>query len=286
MKDILSIQSHVAFGYVGNRAAAFPLQRLGHDVTVINTVQFSNHTGYGKWTGDIFSPTHIQDIINGIGERKPLDQFDAILSGYLGDEALGKIIINTVQEAKKTNPELIYCCDPVLGDVGRGIFVKESVADFLKNEAINQADIVTPNQFELNYLTSMKTSTLHEILKACEKLRAKGPRLVLVTSVLRPEIPFNRIEMMLDSAEGTWAIQSNRLEFDIPPNGAGDATAAIFLAKYLEKKHIEGALEHAMSAIYAIFKTTHTANTRELQLIASQDDIVAPKLRLQATRIR
>ncbi len=286
MKNILSIQSHVAFGYVGNRAAVFPLQRLGFDVSVINTVQFSNHTGYGKWTGEIFSPEHIQSLIDGVDQRKSLLQFNAILSGYLGDAALGKVILNTVQKTKKENPDLIYCCDPVIGDVGRGIFVKKNVADFLKNEAIQHASIITPNQFELNYLTDMQTSTLHEILKACETLRKKGPRLVLVTSVLRPETPLNRIEMLLDSAEGTWSIQSNRLEFITPPNGAGDATAAIFLAKYLEKMDMESALEHSMSAIYAIFKATHATNTRELQIITSQDEIASPKLCLKSTRIR
>ena len=286
MKKILSVQSHVAYGYVGNRAATFPLQRLGHDVYVVNTVQFSNHTGYGKWTGDIFPPEHIQDIIQGIQQLDPLKNLDGILSGYLGSAALGEIIVNTVKAAKADNPALLYCCDPVIGDIGRGVFVKQDVADFLKQEAIKHADIVTPNLFELNYLTDIQTTSLHDILTASQYLRSKGPKMVLVTSVVSPEIPPNRIQMLLDTEAGTWLVESAKLHLDPPPNGAGDATSAIFFAKYLETLDYCSALEHAISAVFAIFEQTHEARTRELQIIASQDEIVNPSLYIQSTKIR
>src|SRR3989338_1967688 len=126
---ILSIQSHVATGYVGNRAAVFPLQRLGCEVTFINTVQFSNHTGHGRWTGQIFSADHVQDVLNGLWQLGTMDTLDAVLSGYLGAAEIGNIILNTVAALKDKNPHLLYCCDPVIGDEGRGIYVKPDVAE-------------------------------------------------------------------------------------------------------------------------------------------------------------
>src|SRR5688572_24371027 len=124
MKKILSIQSHVAYGYVGNRAAVFPLQLLGYDVIAINTVQFSNHTGYGKWTGMVFEDRHIGDIVAGLEENGALDEVDAVLSGYLGDAALGGIVLDAVCRIRAHRPDMIYCCDPVMGDTGRGFFVR------------------------------------------------------------------------------------------------------------------------------------------------------------------
>jgi len=285
MKHILSIQSHVASGYVGNRSAVFPLQRLGCEVSFINTVQFSNHTGYGKWTGEIFSATHIQDVIDGLWQNGTLENVDAILSGYQGSEALGKIIINTVKQLKIKKPDVIYCCDPVAGDVDRGIYVLPETAAFIKKHTIMAADIITPNQFELAYLTDKKIDSLQDTLDACRQLHQQGPKIILVTSLMRQENHHDSIEMLVSTGNKAWLTTTPRFIFNKSPSGSGDTTAAIFLAKYLQHHDVVVALEHTTAALYAIFKITHAMHSYELQLIRAQDEILAPKQRFIAEQV-
>ena len=121
---ILSIQSHVAYGHAGNSAAVFPLQRLGHDVYPVLTVTFSNHTGYGETRGPLIAPDDVREVINGVEDRGAFPTIDAVLSGYQGAEAVGEVILDAVARVKAANPAAVYCCDPVMGDVGRGFFVR------------------------------------------------------------------------------------------------------------------------------------------------------------------
>ncbi|MDR6771266.1 pyridoxal kinase PdxY [Azospirillum sp. BE72] len=286
MKTVLTIQSHVAYGYVGNRAAVFPLQRLGIDATAVNTVQFSNHTGYGAWTGQVFTAEHIADIVDGIAARGVLPAQDAVLSGYMGAVELGQVIVETAARVKAANPKAVYCCDPVMGDVGRGFFVRPGLPEFIRDHAVPAADLMTPNQFELEYLTDRKVATLDDALAATAALRARGPRLVLVTSLTRSDADPDSIEMLVDGADGAWLVATPRLTFDPSPNGSGDAVAALFLAHYLTAFDPADALEKAAAAIFAIFETTKRLGTRELQLIAAQDDFVDPPRRFAATRLR
>lgn len=286
MKTVLTIQSHVAYGYVGNRAAVFPLQRLGIDAIAVNTVQFSNHTGYGAWTGQVFTAEHIAEVIDGIAARGALPRCDAVLSGYMGDVGLGQVIVETAARVKAANPKALYCCDPVMGDVGRGFFVRQGLPDFIKTHAVPAADLMTPNQFELEYLTDRSVATLDDALSATAALRARGPKLVLVTSLTRQEAAGDSIEMLVDSTDGAWLVATPRLPLDPAPNGSGDAVAALFLAHYLKGFDPAEALEQAAAAIYAIFEVTGRMETRELQLIAAQDDFVNPPRRFTATRLR
>ncbi|HYG91877.1 MAG TPA: pyridoxal kinase PdxY [Azospirillum sp.] len=286
MKTVISIQSHVAYGYVGNRAAVFPLQRLGYDAVAVNTVQFSNHTGYGEWTGQVFSPEHIADVVNGIAARGVLPRCDAVLSGYMGDAALGQMVVETAARVKAANPRAVYCCDPVMGDVGRGFFVRPGIPDFMKAHAVPAADIVTPNQFELEFLADRPVHTMADAMAAATALRATGPKLVLVTSLTRADAPADQIEMLADTADGTWVVATPRLPLDPPPNGAGDAVAALFLAHYLKALDAAHALEQAASAIYAVFQTTRRLGTRELALIPAQDELVSPGQIFRVDRVR
>lgn len=300
MKTILSIQSHVAYGYVGNRAAVFPLQRLGHDVMAVNTVQFSNHTGYGGWTGQVLGAEHIADIIDGIAHvpRKggtteapregggALDACDAILSGYLGDATLGGVILETVARVRAANPKLVYCCDPVMGDIGRGFFVRPGIPDFMRTHAVPAADIITPNQFELEYLTGHTIGNLDDALDAAATARRLGPKVVLLTSLTRGSMPPDVIEMLVDTADGAWLVATPRLALEPSPNGAGDAAAALFLAKFLETQDPAAALAHTAAAIFAVFDATRRAGTRELQLIAAQDELVRPSRVFPVERVR
>lgn len=286
MKTVLSIQSHVAYGYVGNRAAVFPLQRLGCDVIAVNTVQFSNHTGYGSWKGDVFTPAHVEQVLEGVGERGALDSCDAVLSGYMGDAAMGSVILAAVARVKAARPDAVYCCDPVMGDVGRGFFVRPGIPEFMRDHAVPAADVVTPNQFELEYLTGCPVTSLDEALTATAALRSRGPALVMVTSLTRAEAPEGRIEMLVDGDEGAFLVGTPRLPLDPPPNGAGDAVAALFLAHYLKTRSAAAALEGAAAAINAVFQETRRAGTRELQLIAAQDLMAAPSVRFPVEQVR
>ena len=147
--NILSIQSHVAYGHVGNAAAVFPLQRMGHEVWPIHTVQFSNHTGYGAWRGQVFDAGLIADCVLGLEERGALARCDGVLSGYMGSADTGVAILDAVARVRAAHPSALYCCDPVMGDVGRGMFVRPGIPEFLRDRVVPMADVATPNHFEL-----------------------------------------------------------------------------------------------------------------------------------------
>ena len=140
--NILSIQSSVAYGHVGNSAAVFPLQRLGISVWPVNTVHFSNHTGYGDWRGPVLPAADIAAVIDGIERRGVLPDCDAVLSGYMGDASLGQVIVDAAARVKAANAGALYCCDPVMGDVGRGIYVRPGIPDFMRDPAVPAADIL------------------------------------------------------------------------------------------------------------------------------------------------
>jgi len=286
MPSILSIQSHVAYGYVGNRAAVFPLQRLGVEVHAVNTVQFSNHTGYGDWTGEVFGAGHIREIIDGLARRDVLGATDAVLSGYMGAHELGQVIVDTVARVRAANPDARYCCDPVMGDVGRGFFVRPGIPEFMREVAVPAADIITPNQFELDYLTGLPSATLEQALSASSRVRALGPELVLVTSLVREQTPPDSIEMLLDSTEGAWLVRTPRLPVEPAPNGAGDCTSALFLAKILETEDPPAALAHVAAALHALFTATHRSGGRELALIQAQAALVDPPRRFIPEKLR
>lgn len=285
MANILSMQSHVAYGYVGNRAAVFPLQRLGHEVTAINTVQFSNHTGYGKWTGDIMSLDHIERIFEGLEERGALKNLDAVLTGYLGNPELGETLLKWLKVIKQHNPDVIYCCDPVMGDVGRGIFVRAGVPEFFKNVAVHAATIMTPNQFELQLLTGIEIKSLQDAQKACRILHDQGVKIVLVTSLMRLDGNPDEIEIFLSSSQGQFLIATPHLNMPIAVNGSGDATTAIFLAHYLDQQDLKLSLEKTSASIFALFQSTLEHQRRELDLVGSQAQWIAPKQTFKAKEL-
>lgn len=276
MKTILSIQSHVAYGYVGNRAAVFPLQLLGHEVVIINTVQFSNHTGYGSWTGEVFTPDHIAAIIAGLHERGVMDRLDAVLSGYLGDASLGKVVLDAVAQARGANPDLVYACDPVMGDVGRGFFVRPDIPDLFRENAAPTADILTPNQFELEALTGMTVQGYDDAIRACDILHERGTGTVLVTSLITPQTPAGTIEMLASNASGRYVVSTPVVSLTPAPNGAGDLTSALFLAHALDGKTLEEMLALTAASIHAVFEKTAALDRRELALVQSQEAIKNP----------
>ena len=281
---ILSIQSSVAYGHVGNSAAVFPLQRLGHEVWPVLTVHFSNHTGYGAWRGPLLAPTDVADVINGIEDRGVLGEADAVLSGYQGDPAVGAVILDAVARVKKLNPDAVYCCDPVMGDVGRGMFVRPGIPEFMRDTVVPQADVLTPNHFELDFLADRTTTTLDDVLAAVDLVRERGPRDVLVTSVLHDGLPENTLDVVAVSDEGAWAVTTPLLP--ITPNGGGDVTAALYLAHLLETGSAPEALGRTIASVFAVLEATIAAGTRELALVAAQESIARPPATVEVRRLR
>jgi pyridoxine kinase len=276
--NILSIQSWVAYGHVGNASAMFPLQRLGVEVWAINTVQFSNHTGYGHWTGEVFTGAAVRALVDGIEARGVLPACDAVLSGYVGDRSIGEAIMVALSRVRAANPAALYCCDPVIGDDQHGVYVRPGVADFLRHQALPAADIATPNRFELELLTGQQAATLAAAKAAvaafAAHLRPGGPRSVLLTSLRTESTPADCIDMLAAENDTFRLLRTPVLPLDV--NGAGDAIAALFLYHRLATGSVTVALERAASTIHGILRCTAAAGSRELLTIAAQQEIVSP----------
>lgn len=281
--NILSIQSHVAYGHVGNSAAVFPLQRLGVEVWPVHTVQFSNHTGYGEWKGRVFDAALIGEVVAGIAQRGVLGECDGVLSGYMGGADIGDAVLDAVATVKRANPSARYCCDPVIGDIGRGIFVREGIPELMKAKAVPAADVITPNQFELDYLSGRKSGMLAQARDAVKAVHDLGPRAILVTSLHTDETPEDAIDLLASDSVGVFLVRTPRLPLTI--NGAGDAIAALFFAHYLRSGKIDAALSAAASAIYGVLAKTAEAGAREIQLVAAQNEIVQPSRVFEAVPV-
>jgi pyridoxine kinase len=280
---ILSIQSAVAFGHVGNSAAVFPLQRIGVEVLPVYTVNFSNHTGYGAWRGPLISPDDVREVLLGIEERGVLPQIDVVLSGYQGGEGIADVILETVKRVKAANPAAVYSCDPVMGNAKSGCFVAPAIPVLLRDRVVPAADIITPNQFELGFLTGTEPDTLESTLASVELVRATGPRTVLVTSVERPDREDGTIEMLAVDDNGAWLVQTPHIP--IKANGSGDVTAALFTAHYRRTGDLADALARTTSSVFDLLSRTHESGERELQLIESQDAYANPRMQFTPHRV-
>lgn len=281
---ILSIQSAVAYGHVGNSAAVFPLQRMGHEVMPVNTVLFSNHTGYGAWRGPLIPGDDVREIVTGIDERGGLADTALIISGYQGGSSIGDAILDAVAKTRERNPKVLYSCDPVLGNAVSGCFVSPEVQELIRDRVIQHADIITPNQFELGFLTHTDPKTLEEVLDSVAKVQEIGPQTVLVTSVSTPQTPENTIQMLAVSGEEAWLVTTPRLPFKA--NGSGDVTQALFASHFASGKSLKEALELTTASVYELLQKTMESGQRELQLIEAQAAYVAPQQSFAAERIR
>jgi pyridoxine kinase len=281
--NILSIQSHVAYGHVGNAAAVFPLQRLGVEVWPIHTVQFSNHTGYGAWKGRVFDGPAIEEVFDGIAARGVLGACDGVLSGYMGSADIGTAILGAAARVKQANPQALYCCDPVIGDVGRGVFVRPGIPEFMRDQAVPAADVVTPNQFELGFLAGREIASLADAKAAVAAVHELGPKVVLVTSLDTAETPADAVDLLASDGEGAWRVRTPKLGISV--NGAGDAIAALFFVHYLRTRRAADALAEAAASIHGLLRRTAEAGSREILLVAAQDEFVNPSRRFAVERL-
>ncbi|OFO22108.1 MULTISPECIES: pyridoxal kinase PdxY [unclassified Corynebacterium] len=281
--NILSIQSHVTFGHVGNSAAVFPLQRAGHEVWPIHTVNFSNHTGYGDWGGPMIPAEEVTAIVDGIEKRGAFPRIDAILSGYQGGPDIAGAIVDAVNRIKAVNPRALYACDPVMGNAKSGCFVSDEIPPLLRDKVVPVADIITPNQFELGYLTDSEVGTLEQTLAAVKRAQEIGPKTVLVTSVQRPETGEDEIEMLAVDGERAFLVTTPKLPFK--RNGSGDVTASLFTGHYVETHDAKEALKRTASSVFDLLQNTYEADSQELLLIESQDVFAHPQLQFQVTEL-
>ena len=281
---ILSIQSSVAYGHVGNSAAVFPLQRLGHEVWPVFTVHFSNHTGYGDWKGPLLDPDDVRAVITGIEDRGVLGQVDAVLSGYQGGAGIADVVLDAVARVKAANPAATYTCDPVMGNARSGCFVDPAIPPLIRERVVPQADVITPNQFELGFLTDTQPGDLESTLASADAAMAMGPSTVLVTSAERPDRPEGTLEMMAVTGDGAWIVQTPQLPFKA--NGSGDVTAALFTAHLHETGSPADALARTTSSVFDLLQNTFDSGERELRLIASQDTFAEPRMQFEVTQVR
>ncbi|OFP24525.1 pyridoxal kinase [Corynebacterium sp. HMSC066C02] len=281
--NILSIQSHVTFGHVGNSAAVFPLQRAGHEVWPIHTVNFSNHTGYGDWGGPMIPAEEVTAIVDGIEKRGAFSRIDAILSGYQGGPDIAGAIVDAVNRIKAVNPKALYACDPVMGNAKSGCFVSDEIPPLLRDKVVPVADIITPNQFELGYLTDSEVGTLEQTLAAIKRAQEIGPKTVLVTSVQRPETSEDEIEMLAVDGERAFLVATPKLPFK--RNGSGDVTASLFTGHYVETHDAKEALKRTASSVFDLLQNTYEADSQELLLIESQDTFAHPQLQFQVEEL-
>ncbi|CAB0911546.1 pyridoxamine kinase [Corynebacterium diphtheriae] len=281
--NILSIQSHVSYGHVGNSAAVFPLQRIGHEVWPVHTVNFSNHTGYGQWGGELIPAAQVRNVIDGMEQRGAFERIDAILSGYQGGSDIADVIVDAVARIKEANPQAVYACDPVMGNAKSGCFVSDLIPPLLRDKVVPVADIITPNQFELEYLTGVPAHDTTSTLEAIAAAQEMGPDTVLVTSVRRPETPADAIEMIAANEQGAWLVRTPFIDFK--RNGSGDVTAALFTGHYIRERNAADALARTASSVFDLIETTFTADSRELLIIESQESIAHPRLQFEVEQI-
>jgi pyridoxine kinase len=286
--NVLSIQSTVTYGRVGNRAAVFVLERFGHEVWPIDTVAFSNHPAHGGFRGRVVPAAEIRELVEGLDARGVLGRSDAVLSGYLGDPATGAVVADAVQRVRAANPEALYCCDPVIGEAGRGVYVRPGIPEAIRDNLVPLADVVTPNPFELELLSGVVPATLDRAHAAARALLGRGsrgtarPRLVVATGLALSEAP-GELAILAVTAEDAWCVRNPQRAVRVW--GTGDAFAALFLGAYLARRDARATLEHAVSALDDILARAEAEDADELPLVHTQDAIVRPQARYAAERL-
>jgi pyridoxine kinase len=274
---ILSIQSHVAAGHVGNAAAVPALRALGRAVWPVHTVLFSNHPGHGRFRGQALEPGLVGDILAGLAEHGAWSERAGVLSGYLGRADTAGVVAAAVDRARQGRPALPYLCDPVMGDAGPGLYVAADIPQAIRTHLIPRATIVTPNRFELEVLTGRACPDLAATLEAARALRTEGPAVVVVTSLDVPDGPEpGAARCLVTDGPDAWIVASARLPFVRPPNGAGDLLSALVLHHWLDDPRAPVALSASVSALHAVLDETLRRGGAELALTEARDRLAAP----------
>lgn len=280
---VLTIQSHVVAGHVGNSAAVFCLQRSGVEAWGLDTLQFSNHTAAKGWTGDVFSAEHLAKLIDGLAVCSGLENCDGVLSGYLGAKAAGEVVLNAVERVRNANPNAFYCCDPVMGDNGT-LYVANDIPDFMRNRAVPAADFITPNRFELGWLANQSVNSESDAIAAARRLIGNGRlKSVVVTGLPVGTDGFAALAIESDSV---WRVVTPKLSFDASVCcGAGDMTAALLVANFVKTSRLPESMAKAVSSVWGLIKAAEQTNAADIPLIAAQSQIEAPDRLFAAERV-
>ena len=281
---VISIQSQVAYGHVGNSAAVFAMQMHGIDVIAVPTTLLSNRPGYPTIRGRVLDAQLVADLLLGVEERGALDSCRMILSDYLGSPEIAAVVADFVQRAKARNPALLYCCDPVLGDRDRGLFVQADIPPLVRDRLCRLADIITPNHFEFEWLCGAKATTTDQAIAQAQALLARGPSTIVVTSAELANVPDGQIETLAVQRSQAWRVRTPKLP--ISPSGTGDLFASLFVSARVQEKDTRDALGHAASAIFAVLERTAISGSEEMRIVESAELLAHPKRRFDAVAVR
>jgi len=280
---VISIQSQVAYGHVGNSAAVFPMQMHGIDVIAVPTTLLSNRPGYPTIRGRVLDAQLVADLLLGVEERGALDASKVILSGYLGSAEIAAVVADFVQRAKARNPALTYCCDPVLGDCDGGLFVQPGIPPLMRDLLCPLADLITPNHFEFEWLCGAKAATIDHVIEEAQALMARGPSTIVVTSAELADTPDGQIETLAVEPSKAWRVRTPKLP--ISPSGTGDLFASLFVSARVRGSDTPDALGHAASAIFAVLERTAARGTEEMRIVETAELLADPKRRFDAINI-
>ena len=280
---IISIQSQVAWGHVGNSAAVFPMQRHGIDVIAVPTTLLSNRPGYPTLRGRVLDAELVADLLVELRSAARWTRASMILSGYLGSAAIADAVAGFVARAKARNGALRYTLDPVLGDRDRGLFVKADIPPVVRDRLLPLADIITPNHFEFEWLCGAEARTLDQVLAQARGLIARGPGTIVITSAELEGTPADEIETLAIERAAAFRVRTPRVP--ISPNGTGDLFAALFTAARVLGQDTPEALAHAASGISAVLERTRAAGTEEMRIVDSADELVHPTRRFEAVAV-
>jgi pyridoxine kinase len=283
--SVISIQSQVAYGHVGNSAAVFPMQMHGIDVIAVPTTLLSNRPGYPTIRGRVLEAQLVADLLLGAEERGALDTAQVILSGYLGSAEIATVVADFVQRAKARNPALTYACDPVLGDRDGGLFVQSDIPPLMRDRLCPLADIITPNHFEFEWLCGAKAGTIDDVI--AQALMIRGPSTIVVTSAELADTPDDAIETIaVERSQAhyqAWRVATPKLP--ISPSGTGDLFAALLMSARVRGSNTPDALSHAASAIFAVLECTAARGTEEMRIVESAALLAHPTRRFEAITV-
>jgi pyridoxine kinase len=268
---VISIQSQVVHGHVGNGAAVFPLQACGIEVAAVPTALLSNHPHYSSMRGGVLNAKLVRDLLAGLEERGLVDTCKVLISGYLGSPEIAAAVIDFVRRAKARNPNLLYLCDPVMGDAGPGFYVEEDLHALFCEGLVPLADIITPNQFELEQLAGRAAATLEGIAAAA---RGLGPSTVAVTGVQLPDPSSGIVQTLAIEPQTAWMVSTPKLS--CCPSGTGDLFTALFAGALVQGLTTGAALGRAVSGVYGVLEETERRQSYEMALVASVERMVRP----------
>ncbi len=283
---VVSVQSRVAMGHVGNSAAVLPLQLAGYEVVDVPTALLSNHPFYPGHRGRLLDAELVGELLTGVAERGVGEAAGALLSGFLGTAAVAPAVARFAAAARDVNPDVRYICDPVLGDVGPGLYVDPGLVGAYRELLVPLADVVTPNVFELELLTEPGVGTVADVEARADALLSERTGVVVVTGAVLTDTPAGWLDTLVVTAGAgspgnpgsvrretrpeTRRVRSRR--HDRHFDGTGDVFSALLTAVWLAgpatTASVADAVAAAVAGTAAVVDRTVADGTKELRLVA------------------